>query len=95
MRIKVRFEETSKKIPTTFVERAQKFSPKMGEIHRVTEYIGGEEYKGAYEVTPQVEAQTMPTKNKLLIEDITVKGIEIHRVKNSSGGTTVYIARGV
>lgn len=52
-------------------------------------------YEGDYEVTPKVEAQTMPTKNKLLIDDMTIKGIEIHRVKNSSGGTTVYIARGV
>jgi hypothetical protein len=51
-------------------------------------------YEGAYVVTPKLEAQTMPTKNKVLNEDMTVKGIEIHRVKNSSGGTTVYIARG-
>lgn len=58
-------------------------------------FIGGEEYKGAYEVTPKVEAQTLPTKDKMLIDDMTVKGIEIHRVKNSSGGITVYIAKGV
>ena len=64
-----------------------------GTISKPT-FIGGEEYKGAYEVTPKVEAQIMPTKDKVLIADMTVKGIEIHRVKNSSGGTTVYIAKG-
>lgn len=52
------------------------------------------QYEGAYVVNPRLEAQTMPTKNKVLNEDMTIKGIEIHRVKNSSGGTTVYIARG-
>lgn len=51
-------------------------------------------YEGEYEVTPKVTEQTLPTKDKVLVDDIMVKGIEIHRVKNSSGGTTVYIARG-
>jgi hypothetical protein len=64
-----------------------------GTISKPT-FIGGEEYKGAYEVTPKVEAQIMPTKDKVLIADMTVKGIEIHRVKNPNGGTTVYIAKG-
>lgn len=57
-------------------------------------FIGGEEYYGSYEVKPKVEQQILPTKNKLLIDDMTIKGIEIHRVKNVSGGTTVYIAKG-
>lgn len=51
-------------------------------------------YEGDYTVTPKLEAQVMPTKDKVLNEDMTIKGIEVHRVKNSSGGTTVYIARG-
>jgi hypothetical protein len=57
-------------------------------------FIGGEQYEGSYEVTPKLEAQTLPTKDKVLIADVTIKEIEIHRVKNSSGGTTIYIARG-
>lgn len=58
-------------------------------------YVNHEKYQGDYEVTPKVEAQTIPTKDKVLIDDMKVKGIEIHRVKNSSGGITVYIAKGV
>lgn len=58
------------------------------------QFISGEEYSGSYEVKPKVEQQILPTKNKLLIDDMTIKGIEIHRVKNPNGGTTVYIAKG-
>lgn len=65
-----------------------------GTISKPT-FLGGEEYQGAYEVTPKVEAQTMPTKNKVLIDDMTVNAIPIYKVTNSSGGTTVYIAKEV
>ena len=94
MIVKVQFTEITKNLPVKFVESGGTLHAKMGEIHKVTEYIGGEEYEGAYEVTPKVEAQTMQTKNKVLIDDMTIKGIEIHRVKNNGGGTTVYIAKG-
>ena len=94
MKLKVRFSETANKISPIFGERTKKLSPNMGELHTVTEYLG-EQYTGAYEVTPKLEAQTLPTKDKVLTNNLTVKEIEIHRVKNSSGGITVYIARGV
>ena len=59
------------------------------------EFLGGEEYQGAYEVTPKVEAQTMPTKHKVLKDDITVKSIPYFNVSNTSGGSTVYIGNEV
>ena len=95
MILKVKFTEITKNIPVKFVESGGTLHAKMGEIHHVTEYIGGEQYNGAYEVTPKLEAQTLPTKDKVLTDNMTIKEIEIHRVKNSSGGTTIYIARGV
>lgn len=58
-------------------------------------FIGGEEYKGSYEVTPKVEAQIMPTKYKLLIEDMTIKAIPIFKVSNTTGGNTVFIGNEV
>ena len=63
----------------------------MGEIHKVTEYIGGERYTGDYEVTPKVEKQTMPTKDKILINDMTIEAIPFYNVSNTSGGSTVFI----
>lgn len=94
MIIQAKFIESASRLPATFVGNSQNFSANMGEIHTVTKYVGGEEYKGVYEVTPRLEAQTLPTKDKVLTDNVTVKEIEIHRVKNSSGGTTIYIARG-
>ena len=58
-------------------------------------FLGGEEYEGAYEVTPKVEAQTMPTKYKLLTDDMTVKAIPFFNVSNTSGGSTVFIGNEV
>ena len=55
--------------------------------------IGGdtEEYKGAYEVTPKLEAQTLPTALKVMRNDIEIKEIPITTVTNTSGGNTVII----
>lgn len=78
-----------------FSEVTQRFSAKMGEIHTVTEYIGGEKYTGEYEVTPKVEEQTMPTKDKVLLDDMTVKAIPFFNVSNTSGGSTVFIGNEV
>ena len=58
-----------------------------------TDVIGGdtEEYKGSYEVTPKLEAQTLPTALKVMRNDVEIKEIPITSVSNSSGGNTVII----
>lgn len=53
--------------------------------------VGGDPYAGEYTVDPDFTGHTLPTKNKLLLEDVTVNPIEVARVSNPSGGTTVYI----
>ena len=95
MKLKVRFSESANKIPITFGETAQRLSASMGEVHTVTEYIGGEKYTGAYEVTPKVEAQRMATKDKVLVDDMTIKAIPFFNVGNTSGGSTVFIGNEV
>lgn len=54
-------------------------------------YTGGEEYDGAYQVTPGFGETTLETKDKLMRENVTVSPIGVARVSNPSGGTTVYI----
>lgn len=54
-----------------------------------------EPYMGEYEITPKVDAQTMYTRNKYMIEDVEIKGVPIFSVTNNSGGDTVYIAEEV
>lgn len=58
-------------------------------------YMGGEPYEGPYDVTPKVTAQTLPTANKLMRDDVSVRAIPYFDVSNPSGGNTVYIANEV
>lgn len=48
-------------------------------------------YEGEYIVTPKVTAQTLPTAEKLMEDDVTVKSIPYFDVSNTVGGSTVYI----
>jgi hypothetical protein len=52
-------------------------------------------YEGDYVVTPKVSEQTLPTADKLLSEDVTVKKIPYFEVSNESGGNTVFIGNEV
>ena len=65
----------------------------LNKVTVVADIIGGnvEEYKGSYEVTPQVQEQTLSTARKVMRDDIKVKEIPYFEVSNNSGGNTVYI----
>lgn len=80
-------------MPVTFSEAGDDFSAQFGELHTVTEYVGGEPYDGQYAVTPKVEAQILPTKGKVMLDDVTVLEIPFFETSNTSGGNTVYIAK--
>lgn len=53
--------------------------------------VGGDPYAGEYEVDPDFTGHTLPTKNKLLLENVVVNPIEVTSVSNTAGGKTVYI----
>lgn len=57
----------------------------------VTVSVGGDPYTGDYTVNPDFKGKTLETKDKTMYEDVTVNPIEVARVSNPSGGTTVYI----
>lgn len=48
-------------------------------------------FDGSYIVDPKLEAQTMPTKGKVMGDDVTINKIPITVVSNASGGNTVII----
>ena len=48
-------------------------------------------YDGDYEITPKAESQELKTKQKYMIDDVTVHAIPYFDVGNTSGGRTVYI----
>ena len=51
----------------------------------------GDPYTGAYNVKPDFYGTTLETESKFMTDDVTVEPIEVARVSNTSGGTTVYI----
>ena len=64
---------------------------KLSAIQAQPVYTGGEEYDGDYEVIPKFTEEVLKTKNKLMKDNVVVYPIEVARVSNPSGGTTVYI----
>ena len=78
-----------------FIEISQVIDVDFGEVQTVTKYVGGEPYDGDYIVTPKVTEQTLPTKDKILLDNVFIKSVPFYDVANSSGGSTVYIANEV
>ena len=50
-----------------------------------------ESYDGSYEVIPTIEQQILQTKNKTMVNDLTIKSIPYSESDNSAGGITVTI----
>lgn len=80
MRIYAKFSEINQTIKANF-----------GETQAVTEIVGGEPYDGKYSVTPRVTEQTLPTKHKVMTDNMTIREIPFFNVSNTSGGSTAYI----
>lgn len=48
-------------------------------------------YEGEYQITPKITEQVLETKNKTMLNDVTVFQIPYASVSNPSGGNTVTI----
>lgn len=95
MRMKVSFSENNMEVVFRQSEENRTFGTNLGEIQIVTKYVGGEPYEGDYSVTPKVDAQTMATKGKVMMDDVLIRSIPFFNVSNTSGGNTVYIGNEV
>lgn len=81
MQFRVNFKQSVQKLPVEFKD-----------IQIVTDNSAVDRYEGSYEITPKVDAQTMPTAQKFMTDDVTVKAIPIFDVSNDAGGNTIFIA---
>lgn len=63
------------------------------EVQKVT--LAGDQtpYTGDYEITPEIEGQTLSTTNRLMMQDMTINPIPYYDVGNLAGGSTVYIGK--
>lgn len=50
-----------------------------------------EAYTGEYEVTPRTHEQTLPTRNRLMAQDVVVRSIPYYEVDNTQRGMTAII----
>ena len=76
------------------IEFAVTFSPGAElevDMGQVIEVSTSPPYKGEYEVIPKFTEEVLKTKDKLMKDNVVVYPIEVARVSNPSGGTTVYI----
>lgn len=48
-------------------------------------------YTGDYIVDPDFATQILGTKEKYMLDDVTINPIEVARVSNPAGGRTIYI----
>lgn len=64
---------------------------KMGGPSEAVAVPEGDPYEGSYDIVPKLEAQTLNTKYKQLMNDLTVKEIPRTDVSNIYGGLTVTI----
>lgn len=49
------------------------------------------EYKGPFEVVPDMDGATLGTKDRAMTDDVVVRAIPVYSVENASGGNTVTI----
>ena len=61
------------------------------DICYIVRISGGDEYEGPYVIDPKFYNQYLETKNKIMVDDVTVNQIEVSRISNVHGGITVYI----
>lgn len=90
-KLDVTFSELARSLDVDFSEQSMMIAPVFGEYQKVTEYLGEDPYAGDYIVTPKVVEQTIPTKDKYMLENMEVKQIPFFDVGNNSGGRTIYI----
>lgn len=53
-------------------------------------------YDGSYTIVPDAfETQTLPTRNRILSEDVVVREVPFYEAGNDSDGMTAYIGKDV
>lgn len=88
MRLHVSFDEVDSILEARFVQTECTFNIDFGEVFIVKT---DEVYDDDYNVIPRVYQQVLPTKDKLMIDDVTVEIIPLTKVKNLQNGYTVTI----
>lgn len=94
MKLPIVFQELNHEIKISFSQIDSFMEVDFGSIMVVTHTIGkADEYTGSYNITPDIDKQVMSTKNKMMVDDVTINGIPYFETSNDAGGNTIYIGK--
>ena len=88
MRLAVSFDEIKTEINTKFIQTSCTFNTGFDEVILVKT---NDIYTGDYDVIPRVYQQVLETKDKTMIDNVTVEIIPLVKTINQSNGYTVTI----
>lgn len=93
MRLTVQFKQSNMKLSAEMQLNtgSTQLDAAFADYQQVTLQKEADPYTGDYEVTPAVESQTLPTAQKLMEQDMTIKAIPYFETSNDFDGKTVYI----
>ena len=88
MKLHIDFNEVDSELDVRFIQTECTFNTDFGEVFFIkTDDV----YEGNYDVIPRVYEQTLKTKDKLMLHDVTVEIIPLSKVINLQNGYTVTI----
>ena len=82
------FNETVNEFTAEFNEGVQPFNASMDQVVKVFPDV----YDGDYEVTPSAETQTLSTKNRTMVNDITINPIPSNYGLITWNGSTITVS---
>lgn len=88
-RISVAINNTSREVEVRAIRPVRKTAVVVSV--RAVKVASGETYDGTYKINPKFRAQTLPTKDKVMTEDLTIGSIYVGDTSNPFGGVTIYI----
>ena len=89
LRIDVAFTQTRQALELDMAAGDQALGLTFDNYQRVEGAAGY--YDGAYDVTPLITAQTLPTRSKTMRDDVRVDMIPTREILNAAGGVTFIV----
>ena len=91
MRFEVKFLQNGRSFFTDLHTDSQKIDTEFSEFQEISVIDEIEAYDGPYVVTPAIDSQVLPTAQKRMTDNMTVKAIPYFQTSNPQMGETVYI----
>ena len=91
MRFEVKFLQNGRSFFTDLHTDSQKIDTEFSEFQEISVIDEIETYDGPYVVTPAIDSQVLPTAQKRMTDNMTVKAIPYFQTSNPQMGETVYI----